>query len=168
MSSVRRRRPNELFQGELQSSIKRNIMKLCVWQHGSRLYRRTDCRLHPITVSWRTRVCGAVRKSVAWSILRVGRASLWTRVLQGWQSSIAVRRTFHKISFISFKFQIFQVLFIFRDFLVHSSFLISWFTTFIKKQNKNEHSIFLLHHHGMGKIRWKTRWFHAKFQDKSK
>ena len=30
VSSVRRRRPNELLQGELQSSIKRNIMKLCV------------------------------------------------------------------------------------------------------------------------------------------
>ena len=24
------------------------------------------------------------------------------------------------------------------------------------------------HHHGMGKIRWKTRCFHAKFQDKNK
>ena len=38
----------------------------------------------------------------------------------------------------------------------------------IKKQNKNEHSIFLPHHNGMGKIRCKTRCFHAKFQDKSK
>ena len=40
VSSARRRRPNELFQGELQSSIKRNIMKLRDWQQGSRRYRR--------------------------------------------------------------------------------------------------------------------------------
>ena len=82
-----------------KSSIKRNIRKLCAGRHGSRLYRRTDRRLHPITVSWRTRVCGAVRKSVAWRILRVGRASLWTRVLQGWQSPFVVLFT----KFLSFR-----------------------------------------------------------------
>ena len=54
---------------------------------------------------------------------------------------------------------------IFRSIVASSFHVIQKFN---KNQNKNEHSIFLLHHHGMGKIRCKTRCFHAKFQDKSK
>ena len=50
-------------------------------------------------------------------------------------------------------FSLVSSILIFRDFLVHSSFLISCYTKIHKNKNKNEHFIFLLHHHGMGKIR---------------